>query len=304
MTKLEWGRAICYSGYRENQSPIECIYPSYEETKEDLDILVREGFKYIRMYDPVEYARTVCQVIRDNNMPLQLMLGPGLINEINNKGCAWNPTVYTDEQLRERAKYNDGRINELIKIANEYSDVIFCVSVGNENTPDWGENTVPEERLIEFAKHLRTATGKLVTFNEGAGEWKKLGELVKYLDIICIHSYPLWYHNTIDQALESNKRDYNMIKELYPDKQVVFSEAGWTTSTLPNAGMLNDQPNEDNQVEYYKQFWEWTDAENITAFVFEAFDEPWKGGNNPEESEKHWGIFKVDRTPKKVMAVL
>jgi hypothetical protein len=38
------------------------------------------------------------------------------------------------------------------------------------------------------------------------------------------------------------------------------------------------------------------------VFFFEAFDEPWKGDpNNPAGAEKHWGLFSVDRTPKKVM---
>lgn len=302
MTNLEWGRAICYSGYREGQSPKTETYPTVEEIKEDLEILINEGFQYIRMYDPVEYSVRVCQVIRENNLPLKMMLGPGLINEVNNENCAWNKTVYTEEELAERAKFNDSRVDALIEIANEYDDVIFAVSVGNENTPNWGENTVPEARLIEFADRLKAQTGKIVTFNEGAGEWKELGELVKHLDLICIHSYPLWNWKTIDEAIETNKRDLEEIQSLYPDKPVIFSEAGWTTNTLPNAGMLIDQPNEENQVEYYKQFWDWTDKEKIIAFVFEAFDEPWKGGNNPDESEKHWGIFNVDRSPKMVMA--
>lgn len=301
MTNLEWGRAICYSGYREGQSPVTETYPTVSEIEQDLEILIEEGFRYIRMYDPVEYAVRVCKVIRDKKLPLKMMLGPGLINEVNNKNCAWNKTVYTEDELAERAKFNDSRIDALIDIANEYDDVIFAVSVGNENTPEWGENTVPEARLIEFAKRLKEATGKIVTFNEGTPEWRKLGELAKHLDLICIHSYPLWNWKTIDEAIIANKRDWNEIQSLYPDKPVIFSEAGWTTDTLPNAGMLNDQPNEENQVEYYKQFWEWTDKEKIMAFVFEAFDEPWKGGSHPEESEKHWGIFNVDRSPKKVM---
>jgi exo-beta-1,3-glucanase (GH17 family) len=38
------------------------------------------------------------------------------------------------------------------------------------------------------------------------------------------------------------------------------------------------------------------------VFFFEAFDEPWKGDpGNPRGAEKHWGLFKVDRTPKQVM---
>ena len=33
---IEFGNAICYSGYREGQSPVDQIYPSYEEVLEDL----------------------------------------------------------------------------------------------------------------------------------------------------------------------------------------------------------------------------------------------------------------------------
>ena len=31
--------AICYSGYREGQSPVEGVFPSYHEIHEDLNIL-------------------------------------------------------------------------------------------------------------------------------------------------------------------------------------------------------------------------------------------------------------------------
>jgi exo-beta-1,3-glucanase (GH17 family) len=34
------------------------------------------------------------------------------------------------------------------------------------------------------------------------------------------------------------------------------------------------------------------------TFVFEAFDEPWKGSDEPLDPEKHWGLFTVDRKPK------
>ena len=38
---------------------------------------------------------------------------------------------------------------------------------------------------------------------------------------------------------------------------------------------------------------------NITTFLFEAFDEDWKGGpGNPFGAEKHWGLFTVDRKAK------
>lgn len=300
MEKIEWARAVCYSGYRKGQSPVTQVYPSKEQIKEDLEIIIKDGFKYIRMYDACIYAELVCQVIMENSMDLKLMLGPGLINEVNNVGCEWNKTVYSDEELAQRKERNESRIHELARIANKYPDVIFCVSVGNENTPDWGENTVPEERLIEYAEYLRKETGKLVTFNEGAREWKRLHKLAEHLDIISIHSYPLWYGLNIDKALDANKEDYAAVKAKFPNKQILFSEVGWATSSVGNGQMQAGAATIENEAEYYKQFWAWTDSEKITAFMFEAFDEPWKGGSIEGEAEKHWGIYNEDRTPKLV----
>nr|MBP9213743.1 hypothetical protein [Chitinophagaceae bacterium] len=62
--------------------------------------------------------------------------------------------------------------------------------------------------------------------------------------------------------------------------------------------------NEENQKVYYEDLVEWTTQENILTFVFEAFDEDWKGSPEPNEPEKHWGLFKIDRTPKLVMKEL
>lgn len=295
---FEWGRAVCYSGYREGQSPLTCTYPTYEQIVEDIKIIDENGFKYIRMYDPISYAEMTCQVIKDLGVNIKLMLGPGLISEVNNPGCPWMQKIFSEEELKERAAHNDKNIDNLIKIANKYPDVINAVSVGNENTPNWGANNVTVERLIEFAERLREGTGKPVTFNEGAFEWESLDELAKHLDIISVHSYPLWYGNTVEEALEVNKQWYKKIKEKYPDKFVLFSEVGWSTDCADFSQMKEGQANEENQKKYYDEFWEWADREKIIAYMFEAFDEPWKGGKGANEAEKNWGMYKVDRTPK------
>lgn len=295
---FEWGRAVCYSGYREGQSPLTCTYPTYEQIVEDIKIIDENGFKYIRMYDPISYAEMTCQVIKDLGVNIKLMLGPGLISEVNNPGCPWMQKKFSEKELKERAAHNDKNIDNLIKIANKYPDVINAVSVGNENTPNWGANNVTVERLIEFAERLREGTGKPVTFNEGAFEWESLDELAKHLDIISVHSYPLWYGNTVEEALEVNKQWYNKIKEKYPDKFVLFSEVGWSTDCADFSQMKEGQANEENQKKYYDEFWEWADREKIIAYMFEAFDEPWKGGKGANEAEKNWGMYKVDRTPK------
>lgn len=113
---MEWARAICYSGYREGQSPQTCTYPTYEQIKEDIKILYNMGFKYIRMYDPIVYSEMTCQVIRDMKYDMQMMLGPDLISEVNNPNCPWLKTNYSDEELKARAKRNDANIDELIRI--------------------------------------------------------------------------------------------------------------------------------------------------------------------------------------------
>jgi exo-beta-1,3-glucanase (GH17 family) len=38
------------------------------------------------------------------------------------------------------------------------------------------------------------------------------------------------------------------------------------------------------------------------VYYFEAFDENWKGSSDPLEPEKHWGLYRADRTPKLALA--
>ncbi|MCG8581873.1 MAG: glycosyl hydrolase family 17 protein, partial [Bacteroidales bacterium] len=58
----------------------------------------------------------------------------------------------------------------------------------------------------------------------------------------------------------------------------------------------------EKQLQYYNELMGWAHKMNITTFFFEAFDEDWKGNpDNPLGAEKHWGLFNIDRSPKKVM---
>ena len=73
------------------------------------------------------------------------------------------------------------------------------------------------------------------------------------------------------------------------------------TTTSNGRGIEPWNASEELQASYYEQLLEWTTQERILTFVFEAFDEPWKGSPDSEEPEKHWGLFRVDRTPKLAM---
>ena len=70
--KLPQGRAICYSGYREGQSPDRRTYPSVAQIREDLHLLARH-WPLLRLYDCSLHAERVLQVIRDDGLPKRVM---------------------------------------------------------------------------------------------------------------------------------------------------------------------------------------------------------------------------------------
>jgi exo-beta-1,3-glucanase (GH17 family) len=295
---IEPGTAICYSGYREGQKPGEA-YPSYEQVKEDL-LILKDHWKYIRLYDCGPHSETVLKVIEQEKLALRVMLGAYVEAEMNNSGCPWGG-IYPEEILQDNKAKNLKKINKLIGFAKRYPQIIFSLSVGNEATVDWTDHYVPIESIIKYVRLVKAEAQQPVTFCENYVPWlHKLEPLVAEIDFISIHTYPVWEYQNILNALEYTKSNYYSVAHKYPEKTVVITEAGWATKSN-GVGIDKENVNEDLQDIYYNELLEWSRQDNILTFVFEAFDEPWKGSAEPNEPEKHWGLFRVDRTPKLVM---
>jgi len=296
------GRAICYSGYREGQSPDTGVFPSYEEVREDLQILARH-WRYLRIYDSQRHAELVLEVIRREKLDFKVMLGMAVAAEVSNPNCPWGGE-YPDDVLAANRRANTVELKRMVRLARRYDRHVFALSIGNEASVDWNDHMVPVERLIEFARTLKRKTRHPVTFCENYVPWRdKLKPLAAELDFISIHTYPVWEHRSIEDALDCTQENYFSVKHHYPGKPVIITEAGWTT-TANGRGIDPHNASQDLQDAYYRQLVEWTDREHILTFVFEAFDEPWKGSPDASEPEKHWGLFTVDRKPKKVMQAL
>lgn len=293
MAILEYGKAICYSGYRLGQSPGTAV-PTPEQIAEDMDILVKDGYRYLRMYDPNQHARLVLETIRAKNLPLQCIIGIDSFPEISNPNCPWDRQNIPEEVLQQHRVRNDGEVDKLIAMVKEFDAEVLAVSVGNENTPSWGARLVPPERLLSHAKKLKEALNKPVTFCEGAFEWAHLQELGDYLDFISIHSYPYHYGDKIEDAIAVNKKQYAQIQAQFPNKQIIFTEVGWSTNTTDNA---QNRSSVENQKRYITELNEWIEQDQVIAFLFEAFDEPWKGRSSVV-SECNWGLYTVDRKKK------
>ena len=296
---LKPGRAICYSGFREGQSPAG-IYPSYDEVKEDL-LLLQSQWSYLRLYDCDAHADTVLKVIEQENLPFQVMLGAYIVAEMNNFGCPWGGGVYTEEQLIENKIKNHNQIKKLIDLANQYPTIICTLSAGNEACVDWTDHYVSVASVIEYVNLIKSKAKQPVTFCENYVPWlSKLKPLVDAVDFISIHTYPVWEYKNIHEALDYTKENYFAVANMYPAKPVVITEAGWATNSN-GRGIEPQNVSEENQAIYYQDLVNWTDQDGILCFVFEAFDESWKGSPEPLEPEKHWGLYKIDRTPKLVI---
>jgi exo-beta-1,3-glucanase (GH17 family) len=140
-----------------------------------------------------------------------------------------------------------------------------------------------------------------VTFCENYVPWmSKLAPLAEVVDFISIHTYPVWEYKDIHEAMDFTIENFRDVAMRYPHKQVVITEAGWTTNSN-GRGIEENNVCENRQKTYYEDLTEWSEEEKVVTFVFEAFDEPWKGSDDHMEPEKHWGLFTVDRKPKNVM---
>ena len=299
---LPHGNAICYSGYRDGQNPGEQTYPSLDQIREDLAILQRH-WQLLRLYDCSPHADRVLQVIAQDKLPFQVMLGAYLGAEMNNFGCPWGAT-YTEEQLAASRAENAAEVERLIVLANRYPGIVFSVAVGNEATVDWTDHFVPVPAMIDYVRRVKAAVRQPVTFCENYVPWQhKLRDLVPELDFISLHTYPVWEYKHIHEALDYTKDNVASVARLYPDKPLVITEAGWCTNSN-GRGMHAEHAVQEWQATYYADLMAWIQAEGLLCFVFEAFDENWKGSPDPLEPEKHWGLFTADRRPKLVMQAL
>lgn len=295
--------AVAYSGFREGQHPDRgdgAVNPSDEEILEDLRILAEHKFGLIRLYDTGENSVTTLELIRENKLPIKVLLGIWLRAEFSNhEGCPWLDEPIPEEELAANALENAKEVERGIDLARQFSDIVIAVNVGNEALVEWNDHMVPLETVIDYVRQVKAGIDQPVTVADNYEWWIKDGApLAAEVDFLGIHTYPAWEDKSIDEALDYTIENMDRVAAALPDKPMAILEAGWATV----ASEFGEQANEAAQARYYREMHDWATATNTTVFFFEAFDEPWKGDpNKPDGAEKHWGLFNVDRTPKLVV---
>ncbi len=72
--------------------------------------------------------------------------------------------------------------------------------------------------------------------------------------------------------------------------RVIIKETGFPSGGTEGTG-------EESQIAFFEAL----ESTGLSFFYFEAFDQPWKSRESGEEIEEHWGLYRSDGTPKKVI---
>jgi len=330
--------AISYGGYRKKSRDLQ---PSVIDLKEDMRILHAMGIRMIRTYNVrLAHASNVLRAIQelkqeDDSFEMYMMLGAWI-------DCK---NAWTDKPLNhfEESGENEHEIERAVALANEYPDIVKVIAVGNEAMVKWAETYyVQPDVILKWVNHLQnlkqqnklpadlwiTSSDNFASWGGGSNEYhvKELEELIKAVDYISLHTYPM--HDThynpqfwgilpsekdltgmakIDSAMERSlayaKSQYNSVvsymKSLGVDKPVHIGETGWASYSNGHYGANGSKATDEyKEALFYHKMRGWTNGAGIACFYFEAFNEPWKDAQNPGGSENYFGLFTVDGKAK------
>lgn len=278
-------RGVSYGPFREGQRP-GGPNPSREQIAEDLRILAPH-WGMVRVYSSRAPTETILQVIRDENLPLQVMVG------------AWIAPASEDGA----AEANAAEVETAIRLARDYPEQVVAVSVGNETQVAWSAHRSSREALLGHLETVRAAVSQPVTTADDYNFWNKPESqaVAARVDFLLLHAYAMWNQQPLDEAVAWTAETVASIQAHHPDLPIVLGETGWATELNPEGDevqYIKAPAGEAEQARFYREFTAWAVAARQPHFYFEAFDEPWKGSADPREVEKHWGLYTVDRAPK------
>jgi exo-beta-1,3-glucanase (GH17 family) len=286
------GQAVSYGFFRKGQAPWG-DFPSREEIVQDLNIILSH-WNLIRLYNSDAGSEMVLEIIQEQELPLRVMLGVWLAAE-------------TDQQAKLS---NHQNVAMAIELANTYPEIVEAITVGNETQVYWSGHRMDRDSLVRYIRIVRESTTQPVTTADDYNFWNtsESMDLTEEIDFIVTHIHPLWNGKTLDNAISWQDSTYRELQRFHPGKLIVLGETGWSTScdfekTGPGqqGTLIKGDVGLDAQRQFLLGLDSWVRKTRVTTFLFEAFDESWKGGGSLSDStevEKNWGVHYENRQPK------
>ena len=300
--------AVNYSPYRtsRNESELgsEVITPA--NVLQDLRLVQSTGIGSIRLFSSRAFARTVLEVIRDNNLDLKVQLG-----------TYPNPITGPAAEADNIAELDAG-----IALANAFPNIVLTVSVGNETMVEWSTHKVPVADMARYIKYVRDAIQQPVTTNDNFLFWASVPKAIaEVVDYAAVHVYPFldtFYNPTaydwrqkqvpeaeraqamIDATVAEAKSQFErarqgLVRLNLGAMPMLIGETGWAAVDTAGGPNLAFRAHPVNQKLYFDALQLWAqegrrDVQGPKAiFYFQAFDEPWKQGDDG------WGLFNTRR---------
>jgi exo-beta-1,3-glucanase (GH17 family) len=291
----------------------------------DLNLLMQGNFRLIRLFDSSnEVAKLVLDVIVEKNLDMKVQLG-AYVNTFETRIVGSNPNVIADIKAA-----NEVELERAIRLANEYQSIVLAVSVGNETLVNWSVVPIDALTLARYIKKVRDRVKQPVTTDDNFLAFANPAPkpVLDQIDFAAIHIYPNidtefpdgplywdWKQLSVpagparakammDASMVELRRQYAMVRVALDsmglhEMPIAITETGWKAfdSEAPKQAQ---RAHPVNQKMFYQRL-ETLRAEGrvgagpANIFYFEAFDEPWKRGDDA------WGLFNVDRKARYVI---
>ncbi|HEV2561605.1 MAG TPA: glycosyltransferase family 2 protein [Rhizomicrobium sp.] len=188
---------------------------------------------------------------------------------------------------------NEKEIDTAIRVALANRRVVDRVFVGNEAIM---RGDVTADQLNDYIRRVRAALPNRIKVStaEPWSTWLLSPELSQYVDFISIHLLPYWEGVPVKDSLGFLQRAYAHIQDEFPDKPIVIGESGWPSEGRTRGGAEASLANE---AYFIRNFVQLAMEKGYDYYLIEAYDQPWKGGNEGAVGA-YWGMSDALGRPK------
>ena len=193
-------------------------------------------------------------------------------------------------------------VNHLQKLKSEHKLPSDLWITSSDNFASWGGGDAAYHNedltaLIKAVDYISLHTYPFHDTHYNSSFWLESQKNIEHLDAKV--RIELAVQSAVDYAVFQYQAVESYVETLGVQTPIHIGETGWATASENLYGTSGTQAaDEYKQALYYQKMSDWTIANGVSCFYFEAFDEPWKDAPRPRGSENHFGLIDVEGTLK------
>ena len=193
-------------------------------------------------------------------------------------------------------------VNHLQKLKTEHKLPSNLWVTSSDNFASWGGGDAAYHNedltaLIKAVDYISLHTYPFHDTHYNSSFWLESQKNIEHLDAKV--RIELAVQSAVDYAVFQYQAVESYVETLGVQTPIHIGETGWATASENLYGTSGTQAaDEYKQALYYQKMSDWTIANGVSCFYFEAFDEPWKDAPRPRGSENHFGLIDVEGTLK------